>query len=109
MNEVEVAGVAFAGRRGIQRVEVSVDGGDSWRDAIFEEPLSDYAWVIWRLEWADPMPDAIEIIVRATDGAGEVQESRPTNNHPSGATGYHKIRVSLTDPSPTPIPTSASS
>ena len=107
-NEIEVAGVAFAGKRGIQRVEVSVDRGGTWRDAIFEEPLSDYAWVIWRLEWADPMPDHIEIVVRATDGTGVVQESRPKTNHPSGATGYHKIQVSLIEPSPTPTPTSAS-
>ena len=106
-NEVEVAGVAFAGKRGIQRVEVSVDGGDTWKDATFDEPLSEFTWVIWRLDWADPMPDKIEIIVRATDSTGEAQDRRITNNHPSGATGYHKIRVSITEPLPTPTPTSA--
>ena len=105
IDEIEVAGVAFAGKRGIQRVEVSVDDGRSWRDARFEAPLSAFTWVIWRLDFPDPMPERIDIVVRATDGTGEVQTSRPTKNHPSGATGYHEIRVTLTEPAPTPTPT----
>lgn len=106
-NEVEVAGVAFAGKRGIERVEVSVDGGETWKDANVDDPLSEFTWVIWRLDWPDPMPAKIEIVVRATDGEGGIQESRLTNNHPSGATGYHHVEVSITEPAPTPTPTSS--
>jgi len=36
---IEVAGHAYAGTRGVDAVEVSVDGGDTWRDAELSEPL----------------------------------------------------------------------
>ena len=44
---VEVGGFAYAGDRGISRVEVRGDDG-GWHDAELREPLSDLTWVIWR-------------------------------------------------------------
>jgi hypothetical protein len=99
---LQIAGVAFAGKRGIMRVEVSVDDGETWRDADFEPSLSDYAWVIWRLAWPNPMPSKIAVLVRSTDGTGAVQIERKKGNQPSGATGYHRITVTLRKPLPTP-------
>jgi hypothetical protein len=44
---VPVAGIAFAGDRGISKVEVSTDGGGSWKSANIKDPLSNYTWVLW--------------------------------------------------------------
>jgi hypothetical protein len=39
--------MAFAGARGVSRVEVRVDDGE-WIEAQIRRPLSDLAWVMWR-------------------------------------------------------------
>ena len=44
---VPVAGIAFAGDRGISKVEVSTDGGTTWKSANIKDPLSKYTWVLW--------------------------------------------------------------
>jgi DMSO/TMAO reductase YedYZ molybdopterin-dependent catalytic subunit len=44
---VPVAGIAFAGDRGISKVEVSTDGGGTWKSANIKDPLSNYTWVLW--------------------------------------------------------------
>ena len=89
-----VAGVAFAGDRGIQKVEVSVDGGKTWQEAQLKEPLSPYTWVLWILPW-DAQPKSAVIIARATDGTGTVQPAEVRGTLPDGATGYHQIVVSV--------------
>jgi DMSO/TMAO reductase YedYZ molybdopterin-dependent catalytic subunit len=109
VDQIEVAGVAFAGKRGIKRVEVSVDDGNTWRDAKFDKPLSEFTWIIWRLDWPDVMPSDPYIIVRATDGDGVIQTERKQGNQPSGPTGYHRIRVFIEEPAPTPTPVGTAS
>lgn len=86
-----VAGVAFAGDRGIDRVEVSIDGGTAWRDAELEAPLSGLTWRRWKVAF-DPSGVA-EVLVRATDGDGAVQVAAPMDPHPSGATGYDAVTL----------------
>ncbi|MDA4118406.1 MAG: molybdopterin-dependent oxidoreductase, partial [Thaumarchaeota archaeon] len=46
-----IAGVAFAGDRGIEKVEVSTDGGNTWTPASVKDPLSNYTWVLWTADW----------------------------------------------------------
>jgi DMSO/TMAO reductase YedYZ molybdopterin-dependent catalytic subunit len=45
--QIPIAGVAFAGDRGISRIQVSTDDGATWKDARIKNPLSPYSWVIW--------------------------------------------------------------
>jgi DMSO/TMAO reductase YedYZ molybdopterin-dependent catalytic subunit len=92
---VEVGGFAFAGNRGIQKVEVSVDGGLSWHLATLEPPLSQDAWVFWTWQWTPGVPGQYTIAARATDGTGEAQTSRRQGTVPNGATGYHEIMVEV--------------
>src|SRR5215210_1532338 len=40
-----IAGIAFAGDRGISKVEVSTDGGNTWQSASIKDPLSSNSWV----------------------------------------------------------------
>ncbi|MDA4128917.1 MAG: sulfite oxidase [Thaumarchaeota archaeon] len=86
-----IVGVAFAGDRGISKVEVSTDSGTSWQNASLVDPLSNYTWVFWKLEWNPPAAGSYKIMVRATDGQGKVQVSTMTDPFPNGATGYHVV------------------
>ncbi len=89
---VPIAGVAWAPDRGISRVEVAIDG--QWRDAELSTPISDATWVQWLVAW-DATAGDHEIMVRATDGSGEVQEQLPSPPAPDGARGWHTIRVGV--------------
>ena len=46
---VPVGGIAYAGARGVSRVEVQVDRGE-WHAAELREPLSETSWVLWRVD-----------------------------------------------------------
>ena len=89
---VYIGGVAFAGDRGIKRVEVSTDGGKTWKDANLRRVLGKYTWTQWTYPWK-PEPGNYTLQVRATDGAGEVQTARKQDTYPDGATGYHTKQV----------------
>jgi DMSO/TMAO reductase YedYZ molybdopterin-dependent catalytic subunit len=82
-----LAGVAFAGDRGVSNVEVSADGGRTWEVAELEPALSGFTWRRWRLSVTDTA-HGTEYQVRATDGLGVLQPSVVAPPHPSGASGY---------------------
>lgn len=90
-----IQGLAFAGIRGVQLVEVSVDEGHRWQPAMIETPLSPSAWRFWKLEWNVPRPGRYTLIVRATDGAGQPQLSEDHEPAPDGAAGLHQITVTV--------------
>ena len=92
---VTLAGVAFAGARGIDKVEYSTDGGSTWRPAQFNPPLSPYTWVLWQAAWTPPSEGAYTLVVRATDGTGALQESKASASYPNGASGYHTIGIDV--------------
>jgi DMSO/TMAO reductase YedYZ molybdopterin-dependent catalytic subunit len=79
---VVVQGVAFGGGSPIKRVEVSVDGGKTWRDAKFIGPdLGRFAWRQFVLQARLPAGEHL-LLSRATDQAGQVQpEQRLENTH----------------------------
>src|SRR5579885_3340081 len=54
LGPVQVAGFAFAGIRGIQKVELSADDGMTWHTATLMPPLSDQSWVFWTWLWTPP-------------------------------------------------------
>jgi DMSO/TMAO reductase YedYZ molybdopterin-dependent catalytic subunit len=91
--QIPIAGVAFAGDRGISRIQVSTDDGATWMDAKIKDPLSPYSWVIWVTEINVTNKDNYKIIVRATDKMGKVQTGEVREPFPNGATGYHMIDV----------------
>jgi DMSO/TMAO reductase YedYZ molybdopterin-dependent catalytic subunit len=95
-----VAGIAFAGDRGIASVEVSTDGGQTWSQASLQEPLGQYTWVFWSLDWNPPATGSYKIEVRATDGTGAVQTAVIAAPFPNGASGYHVIDISVLPASP---------
>ncbi len=88
-----LGGWAFAGNRGVSKVEFSPDGGKTWLPAAVKEPLGENTWQFWSATWTPPKPGDYTIKVRATDGRGVLQpeESKPTL--PDGGQGYHTVRV----------------
>ncbi len=91
---VPVMGVAWAQRRGVQRVEVQVDGGP-WRQAELLPVPSTDTWVQWRYDWpATAGPHTLR--VRATDGRGDTQTAERVTPYPNGATGWHTVTVTVT-------------
>ncbi len=92
---VPVAGIAFAGDRGISKVEVSTDGGNTWTAASLTDPLSKYTWVFWSSQWNPPGIGSYKLMVRATDGTGATQTAVVSDPFPNGATGYHAIDISV--------------
>jgi len=104
---VPIAGVAYAGDRGISKVEVSTDGGNTWTTASLTDPLSNYTWVFWSVDWNPPMTGAYKLQVRATDGTGAVQTAVVTSPFPNGATGYQVVDISVLPASTTTTPTAS--
>jgi hypothetical protein len=92
---IQVAGVAFAGTRGISKVEYSTNGGSSWNAAEFDAPLSKLTWVIWRATWTPGSEGAFRLLVRAADAGGAVQDSHDAPSYPSGSSGYQTIHVNV--------------
>ncbi|NEU55963.1 molybdopterin-dependent oxidoreductase [Halorussus sp. MSC15.2] len=105
--EIQVGGHAYAGTRGIRKVEVSTDGGASWSEATLSDPLpagtgeagsasgraesAEDAWRQWEYTYEATAPH--EVVVRATDGEGTLQPSEESEAFPSGPTGWVSRRV----------------
>jgi DMSO/TMAO reductase YedYZ molybdopterin-dependent catalytic subunit len=75
----EVAGVAFSGDAAIARVEVSVDGGATWRKAALEGEGGAGRWQVFRLRFDAP-PGRARAVARAIDAQGAVQPERAVWN-----------------------------
>jgi DMSO/TMAO reductase YedYZ molybdopterin-dependent catalytic subunit len=88
--EVALGGVTFAGSRGVDRVEISLDDGQSWEPALMKPALSQNAWNLWVLK-KDLGPGTYQVKCRAVDGNGDVQSSSEMEPYPEGANGYHSI------------------
>jgi len=97
LEERWIAGIAYSGRHGISKVEVSTDDGYSWSQAGIETPLSQYSWVRWAFRWTPNHLGETSLLVRATDSRGELQDSRITRAFPAGATGYHRVRTHIVE------------
>jgi DMSO/TMAO reductase YedYZ molybdopterin-dependent catalytic subunit len=91
----EIGGVAFAGTRGISKVEVSMDGGETWLDVDDLQAAGPLSWTIWRMTWEPPSSDAYRLVVRATDGEDTLQTEDEADPVPDGSSGYHRIVVGI--------------
>ncbi len=86
-----LGGVAWAPTRGVELVEVRVDGG-AWQFAELSESLSENSWIQWKLDTELAEGEHI-ISVRATDSTGFTQGEQETSPAPDGAEGWNTIRI----------------
>lgn len=92
--KIPVGGIAWAGDRGIQTVELQVDGGEWLESTLRTPPLSGLTWVQWRYNWPGES-GRHTFTVRAVDGNGTPQIEKRSDPHPNGATGYHSVEVTV--------------
>ena len=88
-----VAGVAWSQDRGIDRVEVRVDGG-GWNEADLATEDNVNTWRQWVWQW-DAEPGNHTLEVRATDRSGYVQTSARAPIAPDGSTGWDSVNVTV--------------
>jgi DMSO/TMAO reductase YedYZ molybdopterin-dependent catalytic subunit len=89
-----IAGIAYAGDRGVAKVEVSADGGDRWQVAqLLEGPTGRDVWARWESSFMLPAGATLTLLARATDGTGELQVEPFSLPQPDGSTGWHSIEV----------------
>jgi DMSO/TMAO reductase YedYZ molybdopterin-dependent catalytic subunit len=93
---IEVKGIAFGGDRGISRVELSFDDGQTWSDAEIYYSGGNLAWSLWKAKWTPAAASDYALLVRATDGKGDVQEWEEDRGPFSGVSGLHRINVRVT-------------
>lgn len=90
-----VGGHAYAGLRGVERVEVSTDGGETWADATLSDPLpaadgegrAEDAWRQWEYTY-DPPAGGHTLVVRMIDRNGAVQPEAEADPYPNGPSGW---------------------
>jgi len=89
-----IAGVAYAGDRGVQQVEFSADGGDTWQKADLVDPAGGRdSWVRWQGSFTIAAGADMTLIARATDGTGALQSEPFSLAQPDGAGGWNTINV----------------
>jgi sulfite dehydrogenase (cytochrome) subunit A len=80
---VTLKGIAFDGGYGIREVEMSDDGGSTWRRVSLGRDLGPYAFREWSAAWTPSRAGAARVMVRAFNRIGESQGTEPLWN-PSG-------------------------
>jgi DMSO/TMAO reductase YedYZ molybdopterin-dependent catalytic subunit len=82
---IEVTGLAWDGGHGIERVEVSTDGGQNWRAATLDRDRGPFAWRLWRYLFNPSRGGDFTVMVRAVNRVGQMQAAAPIAN----PAGYH--------------------
>jgi DMSO/TMAO reductase YedYZ molybdopterin-dependent catalytic subunit len=89
-----IAGVAYAGDRGIQKVEFSADSRRTWQTAELTEPAAGRdVWVRWHGRFSIAAGAEATLVARATDGSGALQPEPFSLAQPDGASGWNSITV----------------
>ena len=72
---VQITGLAWSGGGAVSKVDVSTDGGRSWKEAKLQGPVLPKAHTRFTFDWAWDGQEAV-LQSRCTDDQGEVQPSR---------------------------------
>ncbi len=95
--EQRIAGIAYAGDRGIAYVEFSADGGQTWEVAeMLDSPDGRDVWVRWQGSFAvEPGQDTLTLVARATDTTGATQTEPFMLPQPDGSSGWCSVDVKI--------------
>lgn len=95
---VAIRGAAYAGEAQVEKVEVSVDGGKTWRSAGFVGPNEPYAWRRWQYLWHPEAAGEYPIMSRAFDAGGNVQPPSAAWNklgYGNNGVSEHAIKIRI--------------
>lgn len=70
---VVVLGAAYGGEDRVARVDLSLDGGTSWKAAQLIGPDEPFAWRQWQFVWTDAARGEHTLMARAADDRGRLQ------------------------------------
>ncbi|MEW5721128.1 MAG: molybdopterin-dependent oxidoreductase [Chloroflexota bacterium] len=94
-----IAGVALTDGIGIRAVEVSADGGKTWRETILTRGPNPYVWTTWGALFHGVAPGRYNVMVRATDNQGNAQDQLASgilaNVFPNGTSAMHSIEIEV--------------
>ncbi len=77
-----VSGAAWAGETDVTEIAVSTDGGRTWTEAEFLDPVRRHAWRRWKFNWLTPkQPGQYTLLARAKDAGGLIQPDRHDQNY----------------------------
>lgn len=102
LGAMKLRGAAWSNESPVTGVEVTTDGGRTWKPAKLGKDNARFGWRQWEYDWTPPQAAYYTVMVRAKNEAGETQPFAQEWN-PSGY-GYnvvHAVHVNATaDPRP---------
>ncbi|NNE05646.1 MAG: sulfite oxidase [Xanthomonadales bacterium] len=92
---LQLRGHAWAGDRSVSKMEVSIDFGQTWQEAVLESPVNRLAWQHWSVDLRFPGKGYYEVWARATDDHGVSQPMVLPGWNPKGYlnNATHRIAV----------------
>lgn len=76
-----IFGAAWAGDTEVAEIWISLDGGASWVQGDFVDPIRRHAWRRWRYDWITPArPGRYTLLARAT---GADRRTQPEGHNPN--------------------------
>ena len=86
-----ICGAAWAGETDVTEIAVSTDGGQTWANAEFLDPVRRHAWRRWKFDWLTPKKSGqYTLLARAKDASGMLQPNEHDRNY-----GVYVINHSL--------------
>jgi hypothetical protein len=79
-------GTAFAGSDPVVRVEVSIDDGGTWADAVIDYSPGADIWVLWHFDW-EATAGELTLHVRCTTASGAMSD--PSSTGTGELSGYN--------------------
>ncbi|MGJ0484726.1 MAG: molybdopterin-dependent oxidoreductase [Methylomicrobium sp.] len=90
---IDLKGIAWDGGYGVQRVEVSMDKGKSWREAEIGDDDGRFSWRQWHFRFKPDKKGSYHLMVKATNRVGVTQPFQLIQN----PAGYHHNLVQTID------------
>jgi DMSO/TMAO reductase YedYZ molybdopterin-dependent catalytic subunit len=99
-----VSGAAWAGETEVTGIAVSTDGGQTWAEAEFLDPVRRHAWRRWKFDWLTPKkPGQYTLLARAKDANGNGQPDKHDQHYGSYVINHTlPIEVFVDDPTGSP-------
>jgi DMSO/TMAO reductase YedYZ molybdopterin-dependent catalytic subunit len=84
-----VSGAAWTGETDVTEIAVSTDGGRTWAQAEFLDPVRRHAWRRWKFDWLTPKePGQYTLLARAKDADGLIQPDKHDQNYGTYVINY---------------------